>query len=122
MSASHGHDRQRGGHRRGCSRTLDLIKEQPELARFQFRATNRWISGAHNRSAIKDFHGAGAEDTSRAEAFALDAGEPAVLLGNGYRAQPGGVSAALARRVPDDGDRLHRGGAQGPADVGRVDH
>jgi uncharacterized OsmC-like protein len=61
--------------------TLDLIKEEPELARFQFRATNRWISGAHNRSAIKDFHGAGAEDTSRAEPFALDAGEPAVLLG-----------------------------------------
>ena len=26
--------------------TLDLIKAQPELARFQFRATNRWINGA----------------------------------------------------------------------------
>jgi hypothetical protein len=33
--------------------TLDLIKAQPELARFQFRATNRWIDGAHNRSTIK---------------------------------------------------------------------
>ena len=30
--------------------TLDLIKEQPELARFQFRASNRWIDGSHNRS------------------------------------------------------------------------
>ena len=28
--------------------TLDLIKAQPGLARFQFRATNRWIDGAHN--------------------------------------------------------------------------
>ena len=54
--------------------TLDLIKAQPELARFQFRATNRWISGAHNRSTIKAFYGAGAEDTSRTEAFELDAG------------------------------------------------
>jgi uncharacterized OsmC-like protein len=62
--------------------TLDLIKDQPELARFQFRATNRWISGAHNRSTIKDFFGAGAEDASRAEAFQIDAGEPAVLLGS----------------------------------------
>ena len=26
--------------------TLDLIKAQPELAKFQFRATNRWIGGA----------------------------------------------------------------------------
>jgi uncharacterized OsmC-like protein len=61
--------------------TLDAIKAQPELARFQFRATNRWIGGAHNRSTIKDFWGAGQEDSSRAEAFEIDAGEPAVLLG-----------------------------------------
>ena len=33
--------------------TLDLIKAQPELARFQFRATNRWIGGSHNRSTIR---------------------------------------------------------------------
>jgi uncharacterized OsmC-like protein len=61
--------------------TLDAIKAQPELARFQFRATNRWIGGAHNRSTIKDFWGAGQEDTSRGETFEIDAGEPAVLLG-----------------------------------------
>ena len=45
--------------------TLDLIKAQPELAKFQFRATNRWIDGAHNRSTIKDFYAAGGEDTGR---------------------------------------------------------
>src|SRR5918995_518113 len=61
--------------------TLDLLKEQPELARFQFRARNHWVDGAHNRSTIKDFYGAGQEDTSRTEAFAVDAGEPAILLG-----------------------------------------
>ena len=61
--------------------TLDLIKTQPELARFQFRATNRWIAGAHNRSTIQGFYGAGAEDTSRNQAFVLDAAEPEVLLG-----------------------------------------
>ena len=62
--------------------TLDLIKAQPELARFQFRATNRWIDGAHNRSAIKGFYAAGGEDTTRSEEFQLDAGEPAILLGS----------------------------------------
>src|SRR3954466_12141216 len=60
--------------------TLDLIKEQPELARFQFRATNRWIEGAHNRSTIKGFYAAGGEDASRSEGWQLDAGEPAILL------------------------------------------
>jgi OsmC-like protein len=62
--------------------TLDLIKAQPELARFQFRATNRWIDGAHNRSTIKGFYAAGGEDTSRSEEFHLDTGEPAILLGS----------------------------------------
>ena len=61
--------------------TLDLIKARPELAAFQFRATNRWIDGAHNRSTIKSFHAAGGEDTTRSDAFELDAGEPAILLG-----------------------------------------
>ena len=61
--------------------TLDLIKSQPELARFQFRAANRWIAGAHNRSTIKGFYAAGGEDTTRTGEFHLDAGEPAILLG-----------------------------------------
>ena len=61
--------------------TLDAVTSQPEIAGFQFRARNRWIAGAHNRTVIKDFHGAGGEDTSRTEPFVLEAGEPAVLLG-----------------------------------------
>ncbi|HEY1293038.1 MAG TPA: OsmC family protein [Chloroflexota bacterium] len=61
--------------------TLDAIKEHPELGRFQFRASNVWIGGAHNRSTIRSFYGAGQEDASRTCEFALDAGEPAVLLG-----------------------------------------
>ena len=68
--------------------TLDLIKAQPELARFQFRASNRWIDGAHNRSTIQGFYAAGGEDASRAEAFELDAGEPAILLGTDTGANP----------------------------------
>ena len=62
--------------------TLDLIKAQPELAKFQFRASNRWIGGSHNRSTIKAFYAAGGEDTTRNEEFEIDAGEPAILLGS----------------------------------------
>jgi uncharacterized OsmC-like protein len=61
--------------------TLDAIKADASLGRFQFRVQNHWIDGAHNRSTIKGFYGAGQEDTTRAQAFTLDAGEPAVLLG-----------------------------------------
>jgi uncharacterized OsmC-like protein len=68
--------------------TLDAIKAQPELGVFQFRATNQWIDGAHNRSTIQRFYGAGQEDTSREEPFLIDAGEPAVLLGTDTGANP----------------------------------
>jgi uncharacterized OsmC-like protein len=68
--------------------TLDAIKAQPELGRFEFRARNHWIAGAHNRTTIQQFYGAGQEDTSRAEPFVIDAGEPAVLLGSDTGANP----------------------------------
>ena len=68
--------------------TLDLIRERPELARFEFRASNRWIDGSHNRSTIQGFYAAGGEDTTRGEAFVIDAGEPAILIGDDAGANP----------------------------------
>ena len=61
--------------------TLDAIKSDPSLAKFQFRARNRWIDGAHNRTTIQGFYAANQEDTSRSAEFVVDAGEPAILLG-----------------------------------------
>src|SRR5205823_9415435 len=49
--------------------TLDAIKADPSIARFQFRARNRWIDGAHNQSTIRGFYAANQEDTSRAAEF-----------------------------------------------------
>ena len=84
-----GTDTMRNGvHTEKMFATLDLIKAQPELAKFQFRATNRWIDEAHNRSTIKGFYGAGAEDSTRTEEFQLDAGEPAILLGSNTGPNP----------------------------------
>ena len=68
--------------------TLDAIKADPSIARFQFRARNRWIDGAHNRTTIRDFYAANQEDTSRADEFVIDAGEPAILLGSDTGANP----------------------------------
>lgn len=68
--------------------TLDAIKAEPTLGAFQFRASNQWIDGAHNRTTIQRFYGAGKEDTSREEPFVLDAGEPGILLGTDTGANP----------------------------------
>ena len=68
--------------------TLDAIKDDPSLGIFQFRAHNHWIDGAHNRSTIKGFYGAGQEDSSRDEAFHIDAGEPPILLGSNEGPNP----------------------------------
>jgi uncharacterized OsmC-like protein len=62
--------------------TLDLLKQTPVLGVFRVRASNRWLGGAHNRSTIKSFYGAGQEDATRSEEFTVDAGEPAILLGS----------------------------------------
>lgn len=68
--------------------TIEAIQNDPELAQFQFRARNRWISGGENRSTIKDFYGAKAEDDSRSESWEFTNGEPPVLLGNNEGANP----------------------------------
>ncbi len=60
--------------------TLDAVKADPEIAKFQFRATNRWISGTHSQSSIEGFFGAHQEMTHR-EVSHLDADHPAVLVG-----------------------------------------
>lgn len=73
--------------------TIEAIKGQPDLARFQFRATNRWLGGGRSRTRIKEFHGAGQEDTSRTEPFALEGDEPPVLLGENEA--PNAVEAVL---------------------------
>ena len=39
--------------------TLDAVKAQNEIAKFQFRASNTWVAGTHSRSTIYGFYGAG---------------------------------------------------------------
>ena len=68
--------------------TIDAIKENPRLAKFEFRANNQWINGGHNRTSVKDFYGAGREDASRKQTFVFDNDEPVVLLGEDNGANP----------------------------------
>lgn len=71
-----------------AANTIAALKADKSLARFQFRARNTWVSGGENRSTIRDFYGAGQEDTSRACAFEFTNGEPPVLLGHNEGANP----------------------------------
>jgi len=60
--------------------TLDVVKAQPDLAKFQFRARNRWQNGTLSETAIGTFSGAGGEHAHKT-AFTLTADHPAVLVG-----------------------------------------
>ena len=92
--------------------TLDAVKANPDIAKFRFRATNRWISGTHNQSTIHGFYGAMQEMTHQ-QAHVYDADHPAVLVGEDNGPTPvefvlhalgcclmaGVASIAAARRV-----------------------
>ena len=60
---------------------IGAIEADPSYAKFQWRATNKWIHGGLSRSRIKDFFAGNAEDTTRKVAFSLDSDEPAIAAG-----------------------------------------
>jgi uncharacterized OsmC-like protein len=67
--------------------TIEVIKSNPDVSKFKFRATNRWAGGTHNQARVKDFYGALQEDSSR-EAMDFQIDEPPVLLGTNLGANP----------------------------------
>jgi len=67
--------------------TIEAIKERPAIAKFTFRAANRWQGGGLNETAIADFDGA-CRTHRRARPFVLRADEPPVLLGEDRSANP----------------------------------
>ena len=67
--------------------TLDAVKGNNEIAKFQFRATNRWINGTHNESTIHGFYGAMQEMTHK-QPFTYEADQPAVLVGQDHGPTP----------------------------------
>jgi OsmC-like protein len=67
--------------------TINAVKAQPELARFQFRAINRWVKGTHSRSWLETFSGAGGEHRRTGD-VRFDADHPAVLVGGDQAPTP----------------------------------
>ena len=67
--------------------TIDAVRENRDLAKFKFRATNQWIRGTHCRSTIESFDGAGGTHEQTAN-FQYDADHPPVLCGEGSAPTP----------------------------------
>lgn len=67
--------------------TIDAVKGQPELAKFQFRASSRWLEGTHSRSRVEAFSGAGGTHSHTSE-FQFEADHPKVLTGTGRGPTP----------------------------------
>lgn len=60
--------------------TLDAVKANPEIAGFQFRAENTWLSGTNSRSRFSGFYGAMQEMAHRNETV-VESDHPEVLVG-----------------------------------------
>jgi len=76
--------------------TIGAIKDDPEIARFQFRATNKWINGGHNQTSITGFYGT-KQENAHERPFELDEDEPPLLLGEDIGPNP--VEYALTALV-----------------------
>ncbi|MBP6014488.1 MAG: OsmC family protein [Alphaproteobacteria bacterium] len=68
--------------------TITAIEGNPNIAKFNFRLTNHWLGGDKNRSTIKDFTGALAEQRTGGQSFVFDNGEHQVLLGRDEAPNP----------------------------------
>jgi uncharacterized OsmC-like protein len=67
--------------------TLDVVRAQPQLAKFQFRATNKWITGTHSRTRLETFSGAAGEHRHTGD-VQFDADHPKVLCGADHAPTP----------------------------------
>lgn len=67
--------------------TIAAIKDDPEMGRCTFRASNKWIDAAHNVSTNSGFYGARQEFTHKQQ-FELHADEPPILAGKDEGANP----------------------------------
>lgn len=67
--------------------TIDLIQKDKKIAKFNFRAKNRWVNGAENRTTVSDYYGA-CKTFKRTSPHTFVKDEPPILLGNDRGANP----------------------------------
>ena len=67
--------------------TVEAIKGNPEIAKFNFKARGKWINGGHNKTTVNEFYGA-CQNFQRSQSFVFEKDEPPVLLGEDHGANP----------------------------------
>ena len=68
------------------------LTEAPEAAKFQWRATCKWVNGTHSNSVVQGFFGLGEEQHHKTE-FEFDADHPEIFASEDQRRYTGGICA-----------------------------
>ncbi len=63
------------------------LTEAPEAAKFQWRATCKWVNGTHSNSVVQGFFGLGEEQNHKTE-FEFDADHPELFASEDNGATP----------------------------------
>jgi len=67
--------------------TIDNIKENTEIAKFNFRAQNKWKGGTENQTTVNQYSGA-CKTFTREQPHVFTKDEPQILLGKDKGANP----------------------------------
>jgi uncharacterized OsmC-like protein len=67
--------------------TREAVRGNPAIAKFQFRAANQWVKGAHSVSTYDGFHGVGQEMAHRQRTEVVS-DHPEVLVGTDHGPTP----------------------------------
>ena len=65
----------------------EALSEAPEAAKFNWRASCKWVNGTHSHSTVDGYHGLG-EEHQHKTTFSFDADHPAVFASEDNGATP----------------------------------
>ena len=65
----------------------EALSEAPEAAKFNLRASCKWVNGTHSHSTVDGYHGLG-EEHQHKTTFSFDADHPAVFASEDNGATP----------------------------------
>jgi uncharacterized OsmC-like protein len=65
----------------------EALSKAPEAAKFQWRATCKWVNGTHSKSTVEGFYGLGGEQKHKTQ-FTFDADHPEIFASEDRGATP----------------------------------
>ena len=65
----------------------EALSEAPEAAKFNWRASCKWVNGTHSKSSVDGYHGLG-EEHKHKTSFSFDADHPEVFASEDNGATP----------------------------------